>query len=155
MIMEDQVKGMIRPFVFITASLASACSMAIDEVVDVEIINAGSAVIYPADDFSWSKDPANAGRDFSIKPEDNQALTYYLPQSRAERESFSYVQGDKRCTFSFGHVEQVPMDPWATMPYSRWVKAEPAGYCHAFLIDVADHDDYVRNGGTRIKFIMR
>ncbi|MFW0757236.1 hypothetical protein ACN1C3_21285 [Pseudomonas sp. H11T01] len=135
--------------------LASLCAQAADEVVDVEVFNATSAVIHPGDDFSWTKSPDNAGHDFTINPGESQELTYYLPESRGARESFSYTQGDKRCHFSFGHIPQEPMSSWAKMPYSRWAKGEPVEYCSARLIDAADNDEYVRNGGTRIKFIMK
>ncbi|WP_256356659.1 hypothetical protein [Pseudomonas sp. PDM32] len=154
MIKDDLMGTIMCRLIVVAATLASSYSIAADEVVNVEIFNAGSAVILPGEDFKWGQNPDNRDHDFSIKPAENQELTYYLPESRAKREAFSYVQGNKRCLFSFGHVEQVPMDEWATMHYTRWVKAEPDQYCSASLIDVADDDPYVRNGGTRIKFIM-
>ncbi|XVN14554.1 hypothetical protein QZH47_27010 [Pseudomonas corrugata] len=135
--------------------LASSVSNAFDEIVNVEIFNATSAMIVPGSDFTWTQDPANAGHSFSVSPGASQELTYYLPQSRAERESFTYTQGRRKCHFSFGHIAKAPVRDEQTMPYRRWVDAQPKDVCVAELFDVDDDDDYVRHGGTRIRFSMK
>jgi len=152
--MEDQKKFVAGVLLSLAACLASSASCARDEIVNVEVYNATAAVIVPGRDFTWTQNPANAGHSFSINPGESQELTYYLPQSRAEREAFSYTQGSRTCHFSFGHVARAPGSDKEAMPYHRWVKAEPAGSCVAELFYVEDDDDYVSHGGTRVKFSM-
>ncbi|WP_413792607.1 MULTISPECIES: hypothetical protein [unclassified Pseudomonas] len=152
--MEDQKKCIAGVLLSLATCLASSASCARDEIVNVEIFNATAAVIVPGSDFTWTRIPANAGHSFSIDPGESQELTYYLPQSRAERESFSYTQGSRTCRFSFGHVPRAPVSDERAMPYHRWVKAEPVGSCVAELFYIEDDDAYVRHGGTRIKFSM-
>ena len=152
--MEDQKKCIAGVLLSLAACLASSAACARDEIVNVEVFNATDAVIVPGSDFTWTQNPANAGHSFSIDPGESQELTYYLPQSRAEREAFSYTQGSRTCHFSFGHVARASGDDQAVMPYHRWVKAEPTGTCVAELFYVEDDDDYVHHGGTRIKFSM-
>ncbi|QXI52603.1 hypothetical protein [Pseudomonas alvandae] len=151
--MEDQKKYIAGIVLSLAACLASSASFARDEIANVEIYNATAAVIVPGSDFTWTRNPANAGHDFSISPGESQELTYYLPQSRAEREAFSYTQGSRTCHFSFGHIAKTPITEGA-MPYRRWVKAEPSGVCVAELLVTEDDDDYVSHGGTRIRFSM-
>lgn len=152
--MDNQKKCIAGVLLILVGCLASSFASAFDEVVDVEIFNGTTSVIVPGSDFTWTQDPDNAGHDFAIGPSENQELMYYLPQSRAELESFSYLQGNRKCHFSFGHVPDASASDGQTMPYRRWAKAEPAGYCLAELLDVEDNDEYVRHGGTRIKFSM-
>ncbi|AMZ74430.1 MULTISPECIES: hypothetical protein [Pseudomonas] len=153
--MEDKGKCIAGCLLALIGCLASSVSNAFDEIVNVEIFNATSAVIVPGSDFTWSLAPENAGHSFSISPGERQELTYYLPQARAERESFTYTQGNRTCHFSFGHIPGVPVSDGQTMPYRRWVEAKPAGACVAELLEVEDDDDYVRHGGTRVKFSMK
>jgi hypothetical protein len=152
--MEDQKKCIAGVLLSLAACLASSASCARDDIVNVEIYNATTALIVPGSDFTWTQNPAKAGHSFSIGPGESQELTYYLPQSRAEREAFSYTQGSRTCYFSFGHVPRAPVSDESAMLYHRWVKAEPAGACVAELFYVEDDDEYVRHGGTRIKFSM-
>ncbi|MBC3364683.1 hypothetical protein [Pseudomonas sp. SWRI154] len=152
--MEDQKKCIAGALLSWVACFASSTSWARDEIVNVEIYNATAAAIVPGSDFSWTQNPLNAGHSFSISPGESQELTYYLPQSRAEREAFSYTQGSRTCHFSFGHVARESSGAEETMPYRRWAKAEPTDSCVAELLYVEDDDDYVRHGGTRIKFSM-
>lgn len=152
--MEDQKKCIAGVLLSLTACLASSAACARDEILSVEIYNATVADIVPGSDFSWTDYWASSGHNFWISPGESQELTYYLPQSRSKEEAFSYTQDSRICHFSFGHVARAPVSEGA-MPYRRWVKAEPTGYCVAQLIDVEDDDDYVRNGGTRIKFTMK
>ncbi|ROM65520.1 hypothetical protein BK653_20540 [Pseudomonas brassicacearum] len=152
--MEDKNKCIAGVLLALIGCLASSVSSAFDEIVNVEIFNATSAVIVPGSDFTWSLAPENAGHSFSVNPGESQELTYYLPQSRAERESFTYTQGARTCHFSFGHIAKASVSDEQTMPYRRWVEAKPAGACVAELLEVEDDDDYVRHGGTRIKFSM-
>lgn len=153
--MEDKSSCIGGALFALAACLGSSVAWALDEVVNVEIFNATSAQIVPGSDFSWTQVPANAGHSFTIDPGESQELTYYLPQSRAGRESFSYVQGGRQCQFSFGHIPKAPVNDEQTMPYRRWVDAKPVGTCLAQLIAVDDNDDYVRHGGTRIRFSMK
>lgn len=153
--MEDKNKYIAGALLALLGCMASSVSSAFDEIVNVEIFNATSAVIVPGSDFTWTQSPANAGHSFSVSPGQSQELTYYLPQSRAERESFTYTQGNRKCYFSFGHIAKAPVSDTQTMPYHRWVDAQPAGSCIAELFEVEDNDDYVRHGGTRVKFSMK
>jgi len=153
--MEDKSKCIVGALLALLGCLASSVSNAFDEIVNVEIFNATSATIVPGSDFTWTQDPTNAGHDFSVSPGASQELTYYLPQSRAERESFTYIQGSRKCQFSFGHIAKAPVSDEQTMPYRRWVDAQPKDYCVAELFEIDDDDDYVRHGGTRIKFSMK
>ncbi|MDU9040367.1 hypothetical protein QZH46_28090 [Pseudomonas corrugata] len=153
--MEDKSKWIAGAMLALLGCLASSVSNAFDEIVNVEIFNATSAMIVPGSDFTWTQDPANAGHSFSVSPGASQELTYYLPQSRAERESFTYTQGRRKCHFSFGHIAKAPVRDEQTMPYRRWVDAQPKDVCVAELFDVDDDDDYVRHGGTRIRFSMK
>lgn len=153
--MEDKNTYIAGALLALVGCLASSVSSAFDEIVNVEIFNATSAVIVPGSDFTWSQAPENAGHGFFVGPGESQELTYYLPQSRAERESFTYTQGNRACHFSFGHIAKAPVSDEQTMPYRRWVEAKPAGSCIAELLEVEDNDDYVRHGGTRIKFSMK
>ena len=152
--MEDQKKCVAGVLLSLAACLASSVAWARDEMVNVEVYNATAAVIVPGSDFTWTQNPANVGHSFSISPGESQELTYYLPQSRAEREAFSYTQGSRTCHFSFGHVARAPVSEGA-MPYRRWVKAEPTDYCVAQLLDIEDDDIYVSHGGTRVRFTMK
>ncbi len=153
--MEDKSKSIARALLALVVCLASSVSNAFDEIVNVEIFNATSAVIVPGSDFTWVQAPVNADHSFSVSPGESQELTYYLPQSRAERESFTYTQGSRKCHFSFGHIAKAPVSDEQTMPYRRWVEAQPAVGCVAELLEVEDDDDYVRHGGTRVKFSMK
>ncbi|AOE62155.1 hypothetical protein QZH45_25050 [Pseudomonas corrugata] len=153
--MEDKSKWIAGAMLALLGCLASSVSNAFDEIVNVEIFNATSAMIVPGSDFTWTQDPANAGHSFSVSPGASQELTYYLPQSRAERESFTYTQGRRKCHFSFGHIAKAPVRDEQTMPYRRWVDAQPKDVCVAELFEVDDDDDYVRHGGTRIRFSMK
>jgi hypothetical protein len=152
--MEDQKKCIASVLLSLVGCLASSASCARDEVVNVEIHNATADDIVPGSGFSWTNYWAGSGHNFWISPSESQELTYYLPQSRSKEEAFSYTQDSRICHFSFGHVARRPISEGA-MPFRRWVKAEPTDYCVAQLIDVEDDDDYVRNGGTRIKFTMK
>ena len=152
--MEDQKKCIAGVLLSLAACLASFAACARNEVVNVEIHNATVDDIVPGSGFSWTDYWAGSGHNFWISPSESQELTYYLPQSRSKEEAFSYTQDSRICHFSFGHVARRPISEGA-MPFRRWVKAEPTGYCVAQLIDVEDDDDYVRNGGTRIKFTMK
>jgi hypothetical protein len=152
--MEDQSKYIAGVLLSLVACLASSISCARDEIVNVEVYNATAGVIVPGSDFTWTQSPANAGHSFSITPGESQELTYYLPQSRADREAFSYMQGSRSCFFSFGHVAKASTSDEETMRYQRWVKAEPSDSCVAELVTVEDSDDYVSHGGTRVKFSM-
>ncbi|MCM2462280.1 hypothetical protein HGO40_17650 [Pseudomonas sp. CG7] len=152
--MEDQKKCIAGVLLSLAAYLASSAACARDEVVNVEIHNATVDDIVPGSGFSWTDYWAGSGHNFWISPSESQELKYYLPQSRSKEEAFSYTQDSRICHFSFGHVARRPISEGA-MPFRRWVKAEPTGYCVAQLIDVEDDDDYVRNGGTRIKFTMK
>lgn len=153
--MEDKGKCIAGALLVLLGCLASSVSNAFDEIVNVEIFNGTSAVIVPGSDFTWTQSPANAGHSFAVSPGESQELTYYLPQSRAERESFTYTQDGRKCHFSFGHIAKAPVSDEQTMPYRRWVDAQPEGFCVAELFEVDDDDDYVRHGGTRIKFSMK
>lgn len=152
--MEDQKKCIASVLLSLAACLASSAACARDEVVNVEIHNATADDIVPGSGFSWTDYWAGSGHNFWISPSESQELTYYLPQSRSKEEAFSYTQDSRICHFSFGHVARRPISEGA-MPFRRWVNAEPTDYCVAQLIDVEDDDDYVRNGGTRIKFTMK
>ncbi|MDP9784358.1 hypothetical protein [Pseudomonas fluorescens] len=153
--MEDKNRYIAGALLSLVGCTASSVSSAFDEIVNVEIFNATSAVIVPGSDFTWSLAPENVGHSFSVNPGESQELTYYLPQSRAERESFTYTQGSRTCHFSFGHIAGAPLNDQQTMPYRRWAEAKPAGSCSAELLEVEDNDDYVRHGGSRVKFSMK
>lgn len=152
--MEDKSRYIAGALLSLVGCTASSVSSAFDEIVNVEIFNATSAVIVPGSDFTWSLAPENAGYSFSVNPGESQELTYYLPQSRAERESFTYTQEGRACHFSFGHIAVAPLSDQQTMPYRRWAEAKPAGSCRAELLEVEDNDDYVRHGGSRVRFSM-
>ena len=122
-----------------------------DEVLEVEIFNAGLQAIEPGEGFTWRDDPDNAEHDFVIAPRTSQELTYYMPEARGEQ-SFTYHRDEQACLFSFGH--NVPIG----RALNRWVKATSTGaldtHCTAELVPVSDTDEYVRNGGTRVLFTM-
>ena len=133
--------------------LMALCSaaMAADEVLEVEVFNATAHAISPGPDFTWLEPAQNAGYDYVVEPKSSQELMYYLPKSRGT-EAFTYRQGDQVCHFSFGHHT-----PNATH-INRWVKAKSTGstpaMCAAELVVTPDDDEFVRNGGTQVLFIM-
>lgn len=59
--MEDKGKCIAGCLLALIGCLASSVSNAFDEIVNVEIFNATSAVIVPGSDFTWSLAPENAG----------------------------------------------------------------------------------------------
>ena len=132
-------------------SVVGCAALAADEVLEVEIFNATAWAITPDSDFSWLANPGNAGHDFIVEPRTSQELLYYPPVSRGT-EVFTYRQGEQACHFGFGHLTP------GTANFNRWAQAKSIGVvpiaCAAELVAVADDDEFVRNGGTRVLFTM-
>lgn len=132
-------------------SVLSSGALAVDEVLEVEIFNATPYSISPGEDFSLLESPDNSGHDFIVESRASQELLYYLPESRGT-ETFTYRQGEQACLFGFGHLT-----PGAST-INRWANAKSIGpveiACAAELLAVPDHDEFVRNGGTRVLFTM-
>ena len=132
-------------------SVVGCAVLAADEVLEFEIFNATAWAITPDSDFSWLANPGNAGHDFIVEPRTSQELLYYPPVSRGT-EVFTYRQGEQACHFGFGHLTP------GTANFNRWAQAKSIGVvpiaCAAELVAVADDDEFVRNGGTRVLFTM-
>lgn len=129
----------------------SATTMALDEVLEVEVFNASAYAMTPGADLSLLEDPDNAGHDYIVEPRTSQEMVFYLPEARGTQ-TFTYHQGEQACLFGFGHSSPV------VGQLGRWVDATSTGTidvaCASELIPVPDDDEFVRNGGTRVLFTL-